>query len=102
MEKIKCAAIKYRLLCDYTSPNYSGDHIIIGKSHAECIYTFGSIGLSCKLRDMDNEVQGFMTTNDRFVDRKEALEIAKNAKQVPDDYSKNELFSEDIIEEEFV
>ena len=42
--------------------------------------------------------QGFITNLDRFVDRKEALQIAKNAKQELHKWcNTNELYSEDIF-----
>jgi len=45
-----------------------------------------------------NEEQGFMTTENRFVDREEACKIAKEAKQIIDieHFEGTELFSEDL------
>jgi hypothetical protein len=40
--------------------------------------------------------QGFLTSDGRFVGRKEALEIAIKAKQILPQDGKNELFSEDL------
>ena len=65
MEKIKFAAIKRNDNC-----------IIYGKHHGECIQKspFGTcVG--------DGVVQGFLTSSDRFVNRKEAYIIAKEAMQ---------------------
>ena len=46
---------------------------------------------------MGVEVQGFMTTEDRFVDRVEALKIATNANQLQYTPSfRNYLISQDI------
>lgn len=42
------------------------------------------------------KAQGFMTSDGRFVDRKEALEIAIKAEQILPDAGKNELWSEDL------
>jgi hypothetical protein len=51
-----------------------------------------------RVKVLNLEIQGFITNTHRFVDRKEALIIAKKAKQllirVPK--TKTELFSEDI------
>ena len=41
------------------------------------------------------EVQGFLTNKNRFVDRKEGLKIAQNAHQVITDQS-IQLYSEDL------
>jgi len=91
MTKIMSAAIKFRL---------NGEtkfRIISGKSHANCIESFASLDYTASKRDMNNEVQGFITSDRIFVDRVKALEIAKKAKQVKSDYDKDELFSEFLI-----
>ena len=76
MEKIKSAAIKYR-------KNGSKEfEYATGYSHSACIDYFSCIGLRSIDRDMGVEVQGFMTTEDRFVNRVEALKIAINANQL--------------------
>lgn len=90
MEKIKSAAIKFKLKQD----PYQTDNIVTGATHAMCMVTFKL--LNVRLIDRHGSIQGFMTTEDRFVDREKALEIAKLAKQVPEDYPHNELFSEDL------
>lgn len=76
MEKIKCAAIKYRPLATMK------EDIVTGPNHAECINYFMLVELYAKDRDMGSETQGFMTTKNRFVDRKEAYKIAKAAGQL--------------------
>ena len=76
MEKIKCAAIKYRPLATMK------EDIVTGPNHAECINYFMLAELYANERDMGFETQGFMTTEDRFVDRKEAYKIAKAAGQL--------------------
>lgn len=85
-ETIVCAAIKYK-----TKAGEEG--IVTGKSHADCIKSFLFMDLTVADRDMDYEEQGFMTSKDRFVDRMEAAEIAKKAKQVAKDYN-GALYSE--------
>lgn len=76
MEKIKCAAIKYRLK-DAKEFSY-----LCAMSHGDCIGLFSAMGLPVKKRDISKEVQGFMTTRDRFVDRKEAMFVARAANQL--------------------
>jgi len=80
MEYIRCAAI--RVIADYFT----------GKNHGECLK---------KLKSATQ--QGFMTdqyTNPRFVDRKEALEIAIAAGQfITKHCPKDRLLSEDLSED---
>lgn len=76
MEKIKCAAIKYRPLATMK------EDVVTGPNHAECINYFAFVELYANERDMEFETQGFMTTEDRFVDRREAYKIAKAAGQL--------------------
>ena len=45
-------------------------------------------------RDMNVEVQGFKTSEGRFVDRKEALHIAMIAGQIDKHYDNDVLYSE--------
>lgn len=90
MEKIQSAAIKYK------RKNQKTYSYAFGKSHAQCIMEFVSLNLPVSKRDMNFERQGFWTTENRFVDRFEAKEIALKAKQIPDTYDKGELYSEFI------
>lgn len=77
MEKIKCAAIKYKRL------DTGKEDIIRGHNHAVCMeYFYYAFNLDESNRDMEFEVQGFVTTEGRFVDRQEAYQIAKEAKQL--------------------
>lgn len=89
MEKIKCATIKYRLKDDPET-----DRFVDSCNHAWCIESLAAADLPVIKRIPKYEEQGFTTTFNRFVDRREALEIAKNAGQVSSTYNKNELFSE--------
>ena len=91
MEKIKSAAIKYR------KKGSKEFEYVTGYSHSACIDYFSCIELHSIDRDMEVEVQGFMTTEDRFVDRVEALKIATNANQLQyHTTSRNYLISQDI------
>lgn len=88
MEKIKSAAIQYR---DHTGTL----HVVTGPNHAYCINIFSF--LEIPVRDRLDEVQGFVTTLNRFVDRTEALQIAKSANQLYNpDSTKTWLDSYDI------
>lgn len=75
MEKIKSAAINYRLVSD---PNT--DKIVYGHDHTYCRSWFILAEIYPDQRI--SEVEGFLTTTGRFVDRHEAYDIAKNAGQL--------------------
>lgn len=95
-EYILCAAIKrlkpvkvknynYQTINQYLDDIYS---IEIGRRHNDIIARFGKLHL-------DVTKQGFYTSWGRFVDRKEALQIAKDAGQV-EETNFNQLYSEDL------
>lgn len=89
MEKISCACIKFRLKSDPLTDRY-----IEGNSHADCISWFSFADIPARDRSTDEEVQGFMTTSGRFVDRSEAYEIAKAAGQLSYERPDKTLYSE--------
>ena len=91
MEKIICAAIKV----------IDTGKIYYGHRHDKCISSFNdemSWTLSrqeiCKIK----YIQGFITTNNRFVEREEALVIALENNQVLDknEIRGNKLYSENL------
>ena len=94
-EKIVCSAIKI----DGVDERY--DDIYLGLRHFNC---FGEIASRRELlgdsdeyrvKCLQNATQGFITTRNRFVDRKEAMEIATKYNQVINEYGNgDELFSE--------
>lgn len=95
-EYILCAAIKrlkpvkvenynYQTINQHLDDIYS---IEIGRRHNDIIARFGKLYL-------DVTKQGFYTSWGRFVDRKEALQIAKDAGQV-EETNFNQLYSEDL------
>lgn len=91
MEKIKYAAIKYFMKGEDT-PQY-----VYGHCHAACIDTFSFMEICSSMRDLTREVQGYMTTRGRFVDRVEAMKIAREANQLRNPYNKKtELDSYDV------
>lgn len=89
MERIKCAAIRW---C-YANES-SADSIVTGANHAQCIEWFGMADIYRNQRNLDVEEQGFLTTADRFVDRKEAYMIAEAAGQLNSTRSDRILYSE--------
>ena len=106
-EYITCAAIWYKDLPTQTYPpkNINKGIVVCGHRHSNCIDIMKSLaGLRTTQFGPDSvgeTVQGFMTSKNRFVDRQEAMAIAKTTGQV--DLSNNNLnnpmiglFSEDL------
>jgi len=81
MEEIVAVAMK----------NLKTEEVYVSRnSHSELIIMFPDIFKKCE--------QGFLTSKCRFVDRKEALKIAKKYKQITYKCVDNdELYSEDIF-----
>lgn len=92
-EYILCAAIKRReprTGNNYKTHTTDPDDIYaieIGRRHNDILERFG--------KDVYPIQQGFYTSYGRFVDRKEAFEIAKSANQIGD-IERTELYSEDL------
>lgn len=87
-EKIRCAAIRFEPHIEFLSASDKEsmvDQRIIVKdmTHSGCMtYATERYGRAWFSRDENKDEQGFLTTSDRFVDRTEALEIAKNNNQL--------------------
>ena len=96
-EKIFCSAI--HLLGDVGDMdsrrpiNVSNGVVVCGRRHCNCISTINHL-TGKKLSQLQPYVQGFLTSHDRFVDRKEAAKIAYSAGQIYEEI--DELFSEDV------
>lgn len=84
-ERIICSAIWYQELTTshYLPTNVDKGVVVCGHRHVHCIHTM--VSLTGK-RSVDSEcgeyIQGFLTDKNRFVDRKEALKIAKEKNQI--------------------
>lgn len=91
-EYILCAAIHYTngLKYDYQPKNIESGYVACGRRHHNIISLMGQFGRLTK-RD---HIDGFLTSKDRFVDRKEAAAIAYKAGQISK--PNNCLFSEDL------
>lgn len=88
-EAIVCAAVRYKVKGD------ADWHVVYGKRHSDCMHKFCDLGL--KSSERTSEVQGFLTTEGRFVDRCIAMRLAHRANQLRDTHqNKSELTSEDI------
>lgn len=105
-EKILCSAIWYKEIESAPSkfdisgkPNVRNVFkgiVICGHRHYNCILTLIHLtGKSSNEPDCGEYEQGFLTSNNRFVDRKEAGKIAYEAGQTKE--LKETLFSEDLF-----
>lgn len=97
MEKIICSAI---YLPEYSTPvhgpkNITSGLVMCGRRHHDIISQFVAL-TGTSLPAMHE--QGFITTENRFVGREEACDIAYNADQIKDKSGKYglELYSEEI------
>jgi len=104
-ERIYSAAIWYKDLAvpDWvglsTAPDMRGI-VIIGHRHADIIHTvYILLGKRTCTNGADctgESEQGFVTNKGRFVDRQEAMVIARAAGQVISDITSDTLYSEDL------
>lgn len=94
MEKILCSAILYN------------DIVISGRRHSDCYKTLTSLLPNLKDSELpDRDKQGFLTSKNRFVDRKEGCLIAKNNNQIFHKFDIDILTSEDLFgidDEEYI
>jgi len=96
-EYIICSAIyfndeKYHV---HQPKNIDIGFVVCGRRHHNCYATFKAMGLEKpdRIERMD-EIQGFLTNLDRFVDRIEGGEIAYKSGQIKE--LKQNLYSEDL------
>jgi hypothetical protein len=104
-EYITCSAIWYKDLptSTFRPKNIETGIVVCGHRHANCIdimKTLGTLRSVVKGPDSVGDYeQGFLTSNNRFVDRIEAMKIAIEQKQVLEENLYNPrigLFSEDL------
>lgn len=108
MEKILCAAIWYKNIeprAVHRPKNTPGGVVLCGYRHGNVISQVVAL-TNKKHHELGESVQGFLTNENRFVDRKEGAVIAYNAFQVNDrrrwyemtdqDWKNRELYSEDL------
>lgn len=106
-EYILCAAIWYKDLkfdktleipqSQYLPTNIKQGIVFCGHRHLQCLRSMNHI-TGKKQCEVGEEVQGFLTNKNRFVDRMEAAKIAVEANQLLDKSIANSerLFSEDL------
>jgi hypothetical protein len=103
MITILCAAIWYKELPllkpevleprGFSPYNVNKGVVFCGWRHSNCIYQKVAV-TGLKDSESGENVQGFLTSDNRFVDREEGAVIAFNAGQIKE--QKKRLFSEDL------
>ncbi len=107
IEQIICSAIWYKELelkkpevlegRGYRPFNVDKGIVFSGLRHGNCLYQMVAI-TGLKSYQAGEHEEGFLTNKNRFVDRKEAAQIALKAKQIKKlKYFKNELDSGDLF-----
>jgi len=104
IERIICAANHYDDGEEHVHMprNIKTGFVICGRRHHNCISIFAlMVGFPYDEKGialMNTEEQGFLTSKDRFVNRTEALEIARKANQILDEKEVrgDKLYSEDL------
>jgi len=97
---IICAAIWFKDGNKYSHQprNIDSGLVVCGRRHHNCFLTAFELNGGKRIKGLSEAnakaVQGFLTSNDIFVDRKEAGQIAFDAGQIPK--LTNCLFSEDL------
>lgn len=107
-EYIACSAIWYKDLDDrlkkpeilrtrgFSPYNVDKGVVFSGWRHPNCMYQMVAI-YGIPNYEAGESIQGFLTSKNRFVDRKEGAEIALACKQIKKlQFSKTDLYSEDI------
>ena len=105
IEKILCAAIWYkelplvidRIPGELLRPlNCNSGIVFCGHRHPQCLYQM--VVMTGKAQhEAGEEVQGFLTNKNRFVDRKEGAQIALACGQIEKlNFSSTMLYSEDL------
>lgn len=97
---ILCAANHYddKIEHVHQPKNITSGFVVCGRRHHNCINTFAMIvGFPYDEQGHEihrTEIQGFITSDNNFVTRREAAEIAFDAGQITE--KKTTLYSEDI------
>ncbi len=94
-EYILCSAIHVQNNLEYAHQptNIEKGLVITGYRHCNCFVVLKACALES---DHDHVEQGFLTNTNKFVDRRIAYEIAKNANQIINPQKGNILYSENL------
>lgn len=93
MVKIICSAIHIQdtQKHKHQPKNIASGFVVCGLRHHNCIYTY-----SLMQETQYEPLEGFLTSDNHFVTRKEAYIIAKHANQIITQNTNETLFSEDL------
>lgn len=94
--RIQCSAIWYHDGKEHPHqpPNVETGFVLCGLRHSNCIANLTVFGK--RNSSYEKHIQGFITNTGHFVDRKQAMIIAKAANQLIFNHSGDSLFSEDL------
>lgn len=87
MARLTSSAIKFYIAGD------AYPTVMTGLRHCDIFEKMYNLNIKY---DKQTIIQGFMTSDDQFVDRYDAIGIAYSAGQIPENFNSNILFSEDI------
>lgn len=95
-EYILCSAVWFKDGVNYAHQpvNIKRGFVICGKRHHNCFALLSVFSINGSAKTWKSISQGFLTNTDRFVNRKEAAQIAFESKQI--NQMKEELLSEDL------
>ena len=96
-EYLLCSAIWFDDGIDtyvHQPKNIKTGYVVCGRRHHNCFTTVAMLRGIISKRNTKDEVQGFLTNENRFVDRYEAAKIALASGQIKEPIEK--LFSEDV------
>lgn len=93
-ERVLCAAIHYRdgKVRVFRPKNIESGLVVVGRMHNDCIQILYEMFPSREY--LNNYIDGFITSHNRFLDRKEAAILAWQEKQITEQVE--ELFSEQL------
>jgi hypothetical protein len=95
-EYVLCAAIYFDdgKHYEHQPKNISSGFVITGRRHHNCYTTLFILSgkRSCDYKN----IQGFLTSKDRFLDRVESYHLAVKSEQIKDDSEIKSLHSEDV------
>ena len=97
-EKIICSAIWYKDLKTpvYRPINVDKGIVFCGHRHPHCLHQMVAM-TGMRQAEAGEEIQGFLTNTNRFVDREEGAKIAIESNQIDKlQYSDKLLYSEDL------
>ena len=82
-------------ICICAAVRLHDGYIVRGHRHHDCLRTIAELQrCGWVIERVGQDAQGFLTTNNRFVDRVEGARLMREAGKLPD--NREQLFSEDL------